>query len=649
MIIPRLRFWYLPAACAIWLAAMAGGCGRSGSDDQRLATRPASSSETPAATGLVPVTGEHAELGAALNGAVADEAWFEDVTPQTGIDFVHVSGTSAEKPFPASNGSGVGALDYDLDGRYDLLLLTGTPFPLDPARRAPACGFYRNRGRWRFEDVSALSGLDHNGFSAGVAVGDYDADGFPDVYVACYGPNVLFHNQGDGTYQALPAAGADDPRWATSAAMLDYDEDGLLDLYVCNYGQWTWETNPFCGDRVRNVRIYCSPLSVQPEHDILLRNQGDGTFADVTASAGLAARAGRAQGVLATDLNDDGRIDLYVSNDMHANSLFLNQGGGTFRDASESSGVAYDFEGRRQAGMGVAAGDTNGDGLPELLVTNFLDEHNALYENLGGGLFSDVAAARGLAADSRPWVGWGTCLEDLDLDGWLDLLVTNGHLDDNLHLLGQTTPYASPPLLWRNLRGRFQRVGPDAGTYFQQTHVGRGLAVVDLDNDGDQDVVISHQDARPAVLRNRRLEMRDTPQTDRPAGDRPAVDHSSSPRPASLMVRLIGRRANRDAIGARLTLQAADSGTAGDPSASPGRSLVRQITGGGSYLSAPDQRQVFAVLPGEQQLTLVVQWPGGDQTRYDDLQAGQYYVLVEPSRASSSLPLRNSYPLESPR
>ncbi|MCO6456763.1 MAG: CRTAC1 family protein [Pirellulaceae bacterium] len=648
MTTPRTRLWFLSAVGAIWLAAATGGCGWGNSDNDPLVTRPASSLERSAAMGLAPAAGENAEPAAALKSEDAAEAWFEDVTPRTGIDFVHVSGTSAEKPFPASNGSGVGALDYDLDGRYDLLFLTGTPFPLDPARREPANGFYRNRGQWRFEDASALSGLDHSGFSAGVAVGDYDSDGFPDVYVACYGPNVLFHNQGDGTYQALPGAGAEDPRWATSAAMLDYDEDGLLDLYVCNYGQWTWETNPFCGDRVRNVRIYCSPLSIPPEPDVLLRNQGDGTFADVTASAGLAARAGRAQGVLATDLNDDGRIDLYVSNDMHANSLFLNQGGGTFRDASESSGVAYDFEGQRQAGMGVAAGDTNGDGLPELLVTNFLDEHNAFYENLGGGLFNDVAAARGLAADSRPWVGWGTCLEDLDLDGWLDLLVTNGHLDDNLHLLGQTTPYASPPLLWRNLRGRFLRVGPSGGTYFQRTHVGRGLAAVDLDNDGDQDVVISHQDAGPAVLRNRRLEMRDTPRADLSAGDQPAGNHPPSPGPASLVVRLIGTRANRDGIGARLTLSAFGNTAPGVAPADPGRSLVRQVIGGGSYLSASDRRQVFAVLPGEQRLTLVVQWPGGGQTRLEDLQAGQSYVLVEPSY-SSSLPLRISYPLESPR
>lgn len=541
-------------------------------------------------------------------GDYTGDPWFEDATDQSGIDFLHSSGSSKEKPFPSANGSGVAALDYDLDGQYDLYFATGRPFPLSvKLDKPPANRVFRNLGDWKFEDVSLLTGLDHSGYSAGVTVGDYDQDGFPDVYVACYGENVLYRNQGDGTYVAMPDTGTNDPQWATSAAMLDYDNDGLTDIYVCNYGQWTWETNQYCGDRLRGIRVHCGPASIEAQPDVLLRNQGDGTFVDVSVWAGIRARSARSQGIVVADFNEDGRVDFYVGNDLHANSLFLNQGDGTFTDESEGSGVAYDFKGVSQAGMGVAAADLTGNGRLELLVTNFENEHNAYYESLGRGMFAEVAHSRGLAAASMPWVGWGVGFADFNLDGWPDVIVTNGHVDDNRHLMGQTSPYASPGLVWVNTETndhvrRFKLLGSGAGDYFKEQHVGRALVLVDLDNDGDQDVVIGHQDALPALLRN--------------------VGAGEQPR--SITVHLVGVRGNRDAIGAKLTWKAGQ------------RTVVQQVTHGGSYLSSHDPRLVFAVLNGEEEVSLTIDWPSGLRSALDGLNARQSYVLTEPDETTAS-------------
>jgi hypothetical protein len=538
----------------------------------------------------------------ALNATPSSPAapgWFADVTNASGVDFRHQSGANAEKPFPAANGSGVAMLDYDLDGWCDLYFATGTPFPLDSTRTEPVNRIYRNRGKWRFEDVTSFCGLGHNGYSAGLAVGDYDSDGFPDVYVTCFGANCLYRNQGDGVFQRVEReAGVADDRWAASAAFLDYDNDGLLDLYVCNYAKWTWETRQFCGDRVRNVRIYCSPSTVEPEPDILYRNLGNGAFADATSESGVDVRLGRAQGVVAADVNQDGWIDLYVGNDLNPNSLFLNRGDGTFRDVSELSGAAYDHAGRSQAGMGVEAADANGDGRLDLFVTNFAGETNTFYENINGELFHDATQRYRLADESIPWVGWGTAFADFDLDGWLDLVVTNGHVDDNRQFLGQQAPYAAPPLAWRNIQGQFEFLGAEAGPYFTEDHVGRGLAAGDLDNDGDQDLVIVHQDHRPALLRNDRGSRR-------------------SPTHRSVDVLLIGAQANRDAVGSIAVLRAG------------GREMLRSVNGGGTYLSAHEKRLVFGLESGAREAVLEVRWSGGGKTVHA-VEAGGKSVIIQP-------------------
>lgn len=513
---------------------------------------------------------------------------------------MHVSGDSADKPFPAANGSGVAAFDFDLDGLADLYFLTGTTLPPDHGRTASINRCYRNRGDWKFADVTNQTGLGHDGFSAGVAVGDFDSDGFPDVYVNCFGPNRLYRNQGDGTFVEISqAAGVDDPNWGTSAAFLDYDGDGLLDLYVCNYAVWSLESNKWCGDQARGVRIYCNPTTVEPARGVLYHNDGDGRFHDAIVEAGLDQRLGRGQGVVAADVNQDGRIDLYLTNDLHPNFLYLNAGGGRFDDATEHSGAAHDFQGRDQAGMGVDAADTDHNGRLNLFVTNYEGEHNAFYQNLGNTLFQDVGRSRGLAADSIPWVGWGTALVDFDGDGWADVIVTNGHTDENLHEMGRDSPYRQPPGLWRNDHGRFRFAGgAAAGPYFATMHVGRGLTVADFDNDGDLDAVITHQDAPPALLRN-----------------------DARPASAAVRLRLVGVTSNRDAVGAAIRV------TTGP------ESFVQQVKGGSSYLSAADLRQILFARFADDPVTLEISWPSGVKTAME-LSAGEFeYVIRETAPA----------------
>ena len=518
---------------------------------------------------------------------------------KTGVGFRHISGDSSVKPFPAANGSGVGAFDFDLDGRYDLYFATGTEIPVDPLRPDPLNRCYQNFGGWNFRDVTTETRLGHNGYSSGIAVGDFDSDGLPDVYVTCFGENQLFHNRGDGTFERSATTPDQGGRFSTSAAFLDYDGDGLLDLYVCNYGDWSLETNQYCGNKQLNVRIFCSPRSLKPEADVLLRNAGDGSFRNVTRETGLSIRGGRGQGVVAADVNNDGRIDLYLGNDIHPNLLFINIGQGRFRDASEISGASYDRSGKMQAGMGVATADIDRDGLPDLFVTNFEGEHHTLYRQASPGVFHDVSHLRGIAADSKPWVGWGTAFVDFDLDGWKDLVVTNGHVDNNLDQMGRDSPYRHPALLWKNVGGRLQNVAKAAGTYFQESHPGRGLAVSDLDNDGDADLVIVHQDQPPALLQN-------------------VLKRQAGLKPRSAMLRLIGTLSNRDAIGCRITI------TNGDK-----RMQYDQIKGGGSYLSAHDRR-IIVPLTDDKPVKITLRWPSGKSSELTGIRPGKLYDVVEP-------------------
>ncbi len=520
---------------------------------------------------------------------------FTSMIQGSGIDFQHVSGNSPEKAFPAANGSGLASLDYDMDGQYDLYFGNGTTFPIDPLRSAAGDELYRNRGDWKFRRATAASGMINPSYTAGVECGDFNNDGFPDIYVTSVGRNQLYLNLGDGTFEDVSvASGTDDPQWATSAAFLDFDHDGLLDLYVCHYAEWSLEHNAFCGDPVRKIRMYCSPTMVRPEPDVLFRNQGDGTFLNVSETTGVRVRSGRGQGVIAADLNGDQKIDLYVSNDINQNFLLLGDGKGQFQEAGELSGTAYDHLGKSQAGMGLALGDFDRNGSVDVFVTNYAKEHNALYENLRNGVYVETGTTR-IPEGSLPYVGWGTSLSDFDLDGWLDLIVTNGHTDDNLAELGKEGEYQQPPGLWKNDAGRFRLLTPQGGAYFKELHNGRGLVSCDLDNDGDSDVVVGHQEGQPALLRN---------------------DSLDDPKTQSLQIRLIGNPDNRDAIGALIKV------------VSTHQPQLRMVFGGGSYASTSDRRAVFAV-EHDAVTNLLIDWPDGSQTLAVGLKTGVDYCIVQ--------------------
>jgi enediyne biosynthesis protein E4 len=538
---------------------------------------------------------------------------FAEIATSAGIDFVHFSGMTEAKHFPTAYGSGVAIFDYDNDGRSDLYFATATRLPVGSFRSGPN-RLYRNRGNNQFEDATAASGLGYAGYCQGLAVGDIDNDGDPDVFLCNYGSNVLYLNAGHGRFVDISKpAGLDRPGWSTSAAFLDYDNDGDLDLYVANYGRWTLpENDVFCGGTKaayatgpEKVRIYCSPKSITPARHTLYRNNGDLTFTDLTEDAGLARSDGRGLGVLAADLNDDGRIDLYVANDMCPNFVFLNRGDGTFDDVTQSSGAGFGPQGQTRAGMGVDAEDVDGDGRFDIFVTNYWSEGSALFINLGDGLFEDRSRTAGLFHDTISWVGWGCSLADFDSDGWPDCFTTTGHIDDNLRLMSRFFhQYAQPPLLHRNQGGKgFTLATRAAGAYFDSDHVGRGVAEGDLDNDGDVDLVVNHKDAPPALLRN----------------DTPTKNHW-------IRLRLEGSRSNRDAIGARVTISAG------------GRTIVRQRKGGASYGSSHDPRLTIGLGDSTSAGEVTIRWPSGQVDQFKDLAADTGWLLREGSARAERMP-----------
>jgi hypothetical protein len=526
---------------------------------------------------------------------------FKDVTDQTGIRFIHDSGINAQKYFPTNLGSGVAMLDYDGDGLLDLYFASQRNLPLDAPNRSKGNRLYRNRGGFRFEDVTERAGVGYNGFCHGVAVGDLDNNGHPDLYLANYGGNVLYLNNGDGTFHEVAGAGgAGCGPWSSGAAFLDYDGDGLLDLYVSCYAEWTDHgENPFCGDAKRGIRVFCSPFSLTPRRHFLFKGRGDGTFVETTASAGVLRKDGRGLGVVAADVNGDGRTDLYVANDGCPKFLFLNRGDGTFEDLTETSGAATDEAGQVQGSMGVDIQDVDGDGRPELFVTNFRGQYNSLYQNHDGRNFQEISARAGIIAGSRSYVGWGCALADFDNDGLPDIFVVNGEVDDNLRALGQEIDYAQPTVVLRNVgRLRFERV-LDPGPFFAVNRVGRGAAFGDLDNDGDIDVVISVMDNRPAILSN------------------------ESEGGNWVRVELIATRSNRSAIGATVEVHA------------EGKVFQRQRKGGDSYLSANDPRLLLGLGAVQAIDRIEVRWPSGARSTLKRPALNQTHRIVEPADSAA--------------
>jgi hypothetical protein len=546
-----------------------------------------------------------------VRGAAPAPIRFRDVTDRSGITFVHCSGNSPEKEFPTCLGSGVALLDYDRDGWLDIYFATTRNLPFDAPDRSPGNRLYRNRHDGTFEDVTRRAGVGFRGFCHGVTVGDVDNDGWPDLFLANWGPNVLYRNNGDGTFRDVSAAsGLAGPAsgWSCGAAFLDYDNDGRLDLYVSHYGHWSLDApRPFCGDKARNLRTICTPTVIEPARHVLYRNRGDGTFEDVTVRAGVARRDGRGMGVIAADLDCDGRIDLYVANDKCPNFLFRNRGDGTFEDVTETSGAAGNEAGEYQGSMGVDAQDLDGDGLPEMIVTNFRGDGAALYRNFGGGNFLEAGGPTGLLRDTKPYVGWGVALEDFDNDGRPDVFLVNGHVDDNLELFEQDIPQAEPAQVWWNRGTSGTRIAlasvANPGPFFAVPHVARGAAFGDLDNDGDLDVVISRLDKLPAVLLN------------------------ESPPRSWIRLELVGRRSNRSAIGAAVEVHAG------------GRVFHSQVKGGGSYLSANDPRVLIGLGDAERVESVEVRWPSGARSTLAGPSPRRTHALHEPDAAVPGAPV----------
>jgi hypothetical protein len=493
-------------------------------------------------------------------------------------------------------GSGVAWIDYDNDGHPDLYFVNGAP--------GTPNALYRNKRDGTFEDVTAQAGLaaDANttAYKTGVAVGDYDNDGDLDLYVTAYGPNLLFRNNGDGTFTDVTAAAgvAGGPvEWSTSTGFFDYDRDGDLDLYVVNYLDYRLDDNPYCGFRKEGYRAYCGPTMFDGMADRLFRNNGDGTFADVSRQAGIANPAGKGLGVVFCDIDRDADLDIYVANDLVRNFLFRNNGNGTFTDIAYAAGVGFDANGKPQAGMGVDCADVNGNGLPELFVTNFADELNTLYDNLGNGLFEDATVKLGLGSGFGP-LGFGTKFFDLDNDADLDLYVTNGHVSDNTHLFQSTSTYKQKDLLYENVGGRFQDVSSQSGPALQVEHVGRGLAAADYDNDGDVDLIVTRVGEPPMLLQNQRA----------PAGH-------------WLVIRAVGRagRSNRFGLGATVRIQAGDT------------TQVRDVTNVSSYQSANDVRLHVGLGPAAVAQRIEVLWPSGATQVVTDVAANQVLAIEEPS------------------
>lgn len=542
------------------------------------------------------------QLSVAVPPGTENAAMFADATDAAAIRFVHNSLFTPERHTHLAFGSGIGWVDFDQDDLPDLYAAQGVPFETkrSPNSESAADCLYRNLGDGQFEDVSKVCGLNDNDYSMGLSFGDFDNDGFQDIYVTNFGLNRLLSNNGDGTFTEIAAAsGIADGGFGASCTWVDLDDDGSLDLFVVNYVKLDLNDYELCTVE-RNGKRYgvtCHPRSLSPMRDVLFRSQGDGEFLDGTEQAGMhQSPAAQGLGVVAADLDADGDIDIYVANDSVANDMWLNQANGQLSNEAISSGTAFNRAGQREASMGVVVGDVDGDGLPELFMTNYYGETNTLYRNETAGFFLDVTDEFGLASPSRLKLGFGTSLFDFDNDGWLDLFVANGHVHDRPEILGQNETFAQRPQLFQNQVGRrFTEVSDSGGTYFQHDVVGRSCAVADYDRDGWQDLAIGHLNSSLVLLHN---EVR-------------------NPQMKSLRIQLVGVRSNRDAIGAVVEIRTSD------------KHLTRFRTGSSGYLSCDEGCLTIGVGASAAPADVTVRWPGGESQTFQSLETGRRHVLIE--------------------
>ncbi|HEX6466922.1 MAG TPA: CRTAC1 family protein [Terriglobales bacterium] len=518
-----------------------------------------------------------------------------DVTEGAGIQFHHNSGAFGGKFLPETLGAGCAFLDYDRDGWQDVLLVNGMDWP-GHKRQRTTLRLYRNNRNGTFSDVTRSAGLDVEMYGMGVAVGDYNNDGYPDILVTCVGQNHLFRNTGKGRFVDVTHSSGLGGRsgFSTSALWFDYDRDGLLDLFVCNYVKWSPEHDVFCSlDGKR--KSYCTPEAYRGETCWLFHNRGDGTFEDVTPTSGIFDTSSKSLGVALLDYDQDGWPDLLVANDTQPNKLYQNLRNGTFKDIAIEAGIAFSTEGKARAGMGVDVADFENSGAPGLAITNFSNEMIGLYRSAGHGIYEDVALSSGVGAASRKTLGFGCLFLDANLDGALDLIAVNGHIDETVRNILYGVGYAQSPHLFLNDgKGKFKDVALDAGKEFGQPKVGRGLAYGDFDRDGDLDILLTTNNGPAYLFRNDQL-----------AGNR------------SIRFHLIGTKSNRDAIGATVRIHYA------------GLSQLRLVKSGSSYLSQSELPVTFGLGRRDRIDLAVIQWPSGRSEEFKDLAAGHAYECVE--------------------
>ena len=559
--------------------------------------------------------------GSALTGT--GHGLFRDLAVDAGLHFQHINGAAGRYHLPEIMGAGGALFDFDGDGDLDVLLLQGRALDGNVRSSDPshAHRLFRNDlspraggSSLHFTDVTERAGFAAGDYGMGAAVGDYDNDGDPDIYVTNYGPNRLYRNNADGSFTDVTVRageGLNDPRWSTSATFSDYDTDGDLDLFVANYVDFTVKGAKNCFDPT-GVRDYCGPLQFRPVPDRLFRNNGNGTFTDVSESSGITKAYGPGLGVAAGDFNDDGISDFYVANDAMANQLWLNKGNGTFEDGALMAGLAFNAEGQAEGSMGLAIGDPDNDGDLDIFVTNITGESHALYVNLSRGRFEDRRVASGLGAATRQYTGFGTDWFDYDNDGLLDLFVANGAVTILEALRGDPFPFRQKNLLLRNIGdGRFRDVTAQAGPGLEPSAVGRATAFGDMDNDGDVDVLVSNNGGPARLLLN-----------------------ELPPGRAWLEVRLEGTADNRQGLGARVGLLT-----------KAGATVWRRAHTDGSYMSASDPRVHFGLGTRAGVVSLVVEWPRGRREEWTGLRVNQIVTLKQGSGRNQLRTVRNrSFP-----
>ena len=521
---------------------------------------------------------------------------FSEVAPSMSrIDWVHTAGKTPAKYLPETSGAGCAFVDFDNDGWMDIYFVNSGKSDLYTPPRPLRNALYRNNRDGTFTDVTVKAGVTAGGYGMGVAVGDFDNDGFPDLYVTQYGRNILYRNNRDGTFtDVTEKAGVAAPGWSSSAVWFDYNNDGLLDLFVCQFAEY--DPSISCKD-TDGVPHYCFPRVYKPKASQLFRNNGDGTFTDVSRMMGIAQHLGKAWGAVATDVNNDGKLDLFVANDAVANFLYINRGG-IFEEVGLAAGVAYSEDGHPRSGMGVDSADFDQDGRMDLFVANIDQEIFSLYRNLGDGTFEDVAVPLGIGMDTRWMSGWGLSFLDYDNDGNLDLILCNGFPDDLIDKTSTSVRWKEPLLLFHHEGDRFRNVSAEAGPVFARTFPARGLATGDFNNDGGIDVLISNNDATPVLLKN-----------------------EVGKRNTWIGLRLVGRKCNADAVGARITYQAG------------GLKRTRMKIGGGSFLSSHDPRLILGAGRSPSFDWIEIHWPepSGAVERITHLPVNRYITIVEGS------------------